>query len=65
MPGFINLFVVIVIVLGVVGLAWWLLMKLQLKEEIKTVINVIGILGLVIWLLIWVLPRLLALVGVR
>jgi hypothetical protein len=58
-----HMAVVVIIVLAVVGLAWYLLGTIAMDARIKTVINVILVLTLVFWLLLWLLPRLLALTG--
>lgn len=59
----VHLLLVVFIVLAVLGLAWWLLGTLALDARIKTVINFLFVIGLVIWLLLWVLPRLITIVG--
>jgi hypothetical protein len=58
----IHLVLVVIIVLVIVGLAWYLLGTTTADARIKMVINVIIVLALVIWLLLWLLPHLLILV---
>ena len=58
----VHLVLVVIIVLAIVGLAWYLLGTIVADARIKMIMNVIIVLAVVIWLLVWLLPHLLLLV---